>query len=320
MTNNILKRRAIIFGIKSFYLTPSEKNLLLYSKPWGVILFSRNIKNILQLKNLVFSIKNITKNKHFPILIDQEGGKVSRINKIVDLSLFSQDYFGQLYNIDKKIFFYNYKKYIHLLCDIFKKVGININTVPVLDVYRKSSHNIIGTRSFSSDPEIVKKLGKICVDLYNENKIATVIKHMPGHGLSKEDSHKHLPIVAAKKSELIKNDFKPFKYSDSFFAMTAHVKYKAYDPVHSATHSYKIIQEVIRKNIGFKGIIISDDISMKALNCGLKNNAMKALDAGCNLVLHCNANINEMKLLTKIIPTVDKFTQKKTSQFYKFLG
>jgi beta-N-acetylhexosaminidase len=129
-----------------------------------------------------------------------------------------------------------------------------------------------------------------------------------------------LPLVTAKKSELIKNDFKPFKYSDSFFAMTAHVKYKAYDPVHSATHSYKIIQEVIRKHIGYKGIIISDDISMKALKCGLKKNAMKALDAGCNLILHCNANINEMKLLTKIIPTVDKITQKKTSQFYKFLG
>jgi beta-N-acetylhexosaminidase len=150
--NNILKRRAVIFGIKGFYLTPGEKNLLLCSKPWGVILFSRNIKNIFQLKSLIFSIKVTTKNEYFPILIDQEGGKVSRINNIVDLSLFSQDYFGQLYNINKKIFFYNYKKYIHLVCNIFKKVGININTVPVLDVYRKSSHNIIGTRSFSSDP------------------------------------------------------------------------------------------------------------------------------------------------------------------------
>ena len=320
MVNNILKRRAVIFGIKGFYLTSDEKNLLLYSKPWGIILFSRNIKNILQLKNLIFSIKNITKNKHFPIMIDQEGGKVSRINNIVDLSLFSQDYFGQLYNINKKIFFYNYKKYVHLVCNIFNKVGININTVPVLDVHRKFTHNVIGTRSFSSDPEIVKKLGQICINLYKKNKIATVIKHIPGHGLAKNDSHKHLSIVTAKKSELIKNDFKPFKYSKSFFAMTAHVKYKTYDPIHSVTHSYKIIEEVIRKHIGYKGIIISDDISMKALKYGLKKNAIKALDAGCNLILHCNANINEMKHLTKIIPTVDKFTQKKTSQFYKFLG
>ena len=320
MVNNILNRKAIIFGIKGFYLTSEEKNLLLVENPWGIILFSRNIKNLSQLKSLISSIKILTKDKNFPILIDQEGGKVSRINNIIDLSLFSQDYFGQLYNIEKKIFFYNYKKYICLLSDIFKKVGININTVPVLDVYRKFSHNIIGTRSFSSDPKIVKDLGKICVKLYKKNKIATVIKHIPGHGLAKDDSHKHLPVVNVKKSELIKKDFKPFRYSDSFFAMTAHIKYTAYDTTQSATHSSKVIDDVIRKHMGFKGVLISDDISMKALKYGIKSNAIKALDAGCNLILHCNANINQMKLLCKFIPTVDKFTQKKTSQFYKFLG
>ena len=157
----------------------------------------------------------------------------------------------------------------------------------------------------------------ICI---KKNKIATVIKHIPGHGPSKCDSHHYLPVIKIKKKELIKKDFMPFRKCQSFFAMTAHVIYSIYDPVYTATHSKIVINDVIRRHIGFKGLLISDDISMKALNYGLKDNAIKALDAGCNLILHCNGNIKEMCNLVKIIPTIDKFTKKKTSHFYKFLG
>jgi len=142
---------------------------------------------------------------------------------------------------------------------------------------------------------------------------------MPGLGLSKCDSHHKTPIIKASKKELIKKDFKPFKECKSLFAMTAHVIYSIYDPIYAATHSKIIINDVIRKHIGFKGLLISDDISMKALKYGLKDNAIKAIDAGCNLILHCNGNIEEVSKLVKIIPTIDKFTQKKTSHFYKFL-
>ena len=314
-----MNRKAAIFGIKGYSLTPKEKHLLKNVKPWGIILFSRNIKDISQLKLLINDIKSILKDKKYPILIDQEGGNVSRLNKIIDLSIFSQNYFGKLYHKDKKLFANYYKIYINKVCDILKNIGVNINTVPVLDVRRKKSHNIIGNRSFSEDSSNVSKLGSLCIELYKKNKIATVIKHIPGHGLSKSDSHHKTPIVKANKNELIRKDFKPFKVCKSLFAITAHVIYSIYDPTYTATHSKIVINEVIRKHISFRGLLISDDISMKALKYGLEENAIKALNAGCNLVLHCNANIKEMLRLAKVIPKIDKFTQKKTSHFYKFL-
>tara|TARA_B100000378_G_scaffold93331_1_gene73717 strand:- start:1840 stop:2787 length:948 start_codon:yes stop_codon:yes gene_type:complete len=314
-----VKRKAIIVGIRGIKLSSEEIYLLKKEKPWGVILFSRNIKNLIQLKKLIIDIKNCIKDKNYPILIDQEGGRVSRLNKIIDLSIFSQGFFGNFYKNDRKTFYDYYKIYIDTVCEIIKKVGININTVPVLDVRRKNSHSIIGNRSFSNDPSIVSKMGNLCINLYSKNKIATVIKHIPGHGLSKCDSHHKLPVINTKKNELIKKDFKPFKNCKSPFAMTAHVIYSIYDPINTATHSRIVINEIIRKHIGFRGILISDDISMKALRYGLKDNATKALDAGCNLILHSNGNIQEMSKLTKIIPTIDKFTQKKTSHFYNFL-
>ena len=166
---------------------------------------------------------------------------------------------------------------------------------------------------------MVSLLGKICIDFHSQNKIGTVIKHIPGHGLAKTDSHFHLPVVDVNKKDLLKKDFYPFKNSKSFFAMTAHILYKSYDSVYPATHSNIIINQVIRKKINFKGILISDDINMKSLSNKLDYNAIKSLKAGCNLVLHCNGNIDEMTKLLKIVPKIDNFTQKKTSDFYNFI-
>ena len=315
-----MNRKALIVGIKGTELSIYETLFLKKQKPWGLILFSRNIKNLLQLKKLIDNIKCIFKDKKYPILIDQEGGKVSRLNKIIDLTIFSQGFFADLYKKDKEFFYVNFKIYMDLICKIMNQVGININTVPVLDVLRKNSHNIIGDRSFSSDPDLVSKMGNIYIKSFSKRKIATVTKHIPGHGLSKSDSHFKLESTSIDKNKLINNDFKPFSRCKSLFSMTAHIIYKAYDPYFTATHSKIIINNVIRKKIGFKGILISDDISMKSLKYGLANNAVKALDAGCNLVLHCNGNIKEMWKLSKVIPYIDIFTQKKTSQFYKFLG
>lgn len=315
-----MNRKAIIFGVNGYRLTNKEKQLFRKAKPWGIILFSRNIKNISQLKFLTYEIKKITNDKKYPILIDQEGGKVSRLNKIINLSFFSQYFFGKLYNKDKKLFYKIYKIYIDKVSDILKRVGININTVPVLDVIRKKSHNVIGSRSFSENPENVSKLGKICIDLYKKNKIATVVKHIPGHGMSKHDTHYKTSIIKSNRKYLIKNDFKPFRACKSLFAMTAHVVYSVYDADNTVTHSRIIIDKIIRNHINFKGLLISDDISMKSLKYKLEENAIKALRAGCNLVLHCNGKMSEMSKLVKVIPKIDNFTQKKTSDFYKFLG
>ena len=315
----IKNKKAIIFGLKGYYLKNKEKLFFKKNKPWGVILFSRNIKNIKQLRKLIYQIKTNQNDKNFPILIDQEGGRVSRLNKIIDLSYFSQEFFGKLYNLDKKLFFEIYNLYINKICNIFNYVGININTVPVLDVIRKKSHSIIGDRSFSKNSSDVQKLGSICVDLYKKNKIATVIKHIPGHGLSNCDSHFKTPIIKNKKKDLIKNDFKPFKNSKAFFAMTAHIIYLSYDSKNTATHSKIMIDNVIRKHIKFKGLLISDDISMKSLKYSLEENALLAIKSGCNLILHCNGNMNEMIRIAKVVPKIDNFTIKKTSHFYNFL-
>ena len=316
----MINRKAIIFGIKGFKLTKKEKNLIRKNTPWGIILFTRNIKNISQAKKLVFEIKKIVKDENYPILIDQEGGRVGRLNKIINLNKFSQRFFGNLYKTNKKKFFIYYKIYINSVSDLLKKIGININTVPVLDIESTGSNKIIGDRSFSKNTRHVTFLGKTCIDFYNKNKIATVMKHIPGHGLSKQDSHFKTAIINAKKNKLLKRDFIPFKKCKTLFAMTAHAIYPSFDPQNTATHSRIIIKKIIKNYINFKGIIISDDICMKSLKYSLEENAIRALLSGCNLVLHCNGNIKEMLKLSKIIPKVDKFTKVKTSQFYKFLG
>jgi len=315
-----INKRAIIFGLKNYKLTKNEKKLFKIFKPWGIILFRRNIKNLIQLKSLINEIKSFFQDKNYPILIDEEGGKVCRLNSILDLSSLSQNYFGKIYKKNKKDFYQYYKIYIDSVSQLFNYLGININTVPVLDIKRVKSHSIIGSRSFSKNVDEILTLGKLCTKLYGRNKIATVIKHIPGHGLSTSDSHHKTPIINNKKKDLVKNDFKAFKKSNSLFAMTAHIIYSKYDSINPATHSNIMIKKIIRDHIKFKGILISDDISMKALKFSLEVNALKSLKAGCNLVLHCNGNINEMTKLAKLMPYIDKFTQKKTSDFYKFLG
>ena len=316
----MVSKKAIIFGIKGYKLTTKEKLFFKKNNPWGVILFSRNIKSILQLKTLVSTIKSIFKDKKYPVLIDQEGGKVSRLSKIIDFSIFSQESLANLYNRNKNLFKIIYKTYINNVCEILNEAGININTVPVLDLKVKNAHKIIGNRSFSSSASLVLNLGKYCQFLYQKKKIATVIKHIPGHGRAKADSHFKTPVVIEKKKDLINNDFKPFVNSKSLFAMTSHVIYSSYDSTNTTTHSATLIKKVIRKHLNFKGILISDDISMKALRLKLEDNAIHALKSGCNLVLHCNGNIAEMSRLAKVIPNIDNFTKKKTSHFYKFLG
>ena len=314
-----MKKKAIIISIKGYKLTNNEKKLLKYENPWGLILFKRNIKSFIQIKKLIKNIRKLSKNSKFPIMIDEEGKTVSRLSNIINHKL-SQKLFGDIYKSAPEISLRVYQNYINNLCFLFKKIGININTVPVLDVLRKKTHKIIGNRSFSKDPLIVKKLGQTCVKTYKSNKIATVIKHIPGHGCASSDSHLETPKIKNSYKNLDKIDFLPFKSNPSLFAMTAHVLYLSIDKENVATFSKKIIREIIRKKMNFKGILISDDISMKALKYDLITNARKSLLAGCNLVLYCAGNYTECSKLIKAVPFLDKFTQKKTSEFYKFLS
>ena len=315
----IKNRKAFIVGIKSLKLTLDEKNFLKEYKPWGLILFSRNIKSIKQAKILTDSIKKIFKDKNYPILIDQEGGIVNRLSNIISFENLTSEYFGYLYEKDTRKLNFIYKLFVDKTSHLLKLIGVNINTVPVLDLRIKGTSNIIGNRSFSKNKNTVSKMGDLCIKLFHENSIGTIIKHIPGHGLAKVDSHNFTPVVNKTSQYLIKNDFYTFKKKNSFFAMTAHIIYKSIDKVNTATHSKKMIQ-YIRKKIGFKNILISDDLSMKSLKEDMKTNTVKAFNAGCNIVLHCNGNFNEMKIVANNSPLISSFIIKKTSQFYKILS
>ena len=312
-------RRSFITGLKSTVLHSIEIRFLKKYKPWGVILFSRNIKSIEQTKKLTDDIKKIFNDKKYPILIDQEGGRINRLSKFIDTSKFTGEFFGNLYKNNFKKFVTYYKIYIIQTCYLMHILGVNINTVPVLDVRRKKSHNIIGDRAFSANPKIVSKIGDFCIKEFHKNNIGTVVKHIPGHGLAKVDSHKVTPLVKDKLKKLNKINFFSFKNKKSLFAMTAHVIYKDIDRIYTATHSKKIIS-LIRNKIKFENLLISDDISMKSLKFPIKLNINKAFNAGCNLVLHCNGKYNEMITVAENSPKINDFIIKKTSQFYKILS
>ena len=252
-------------------------------------------------------------------MIDQEGGRVNRLKKIFNTDPLTGEYFGKLYSKDIKKFNFYYKLFIKQTSFLLKSIGANINTLPILDLRSKGSSNIIGDRSFSKNKKIVSKIGDICINYFHKNKIATIIKHIPGHGLAKVDSHKQTPTIKKDLNYLIKNDFSAFKNKASMFAMTAHIIYKNIDKLNTATHSKKIIR-LIRNDIKFKNLLMSDDISMKSLKYSIEENTIRAFKAGCDLVLHCNGNYKEMLVVANNSPLISNFIIKKTSQFNKIIS
>ena len=315
----MIKRRSFIVGIRSIKLSKQEKSFLSKYKPWGVILFTRNIRNLNQAARLTSSIRNIYKDDNYPILIDQEGGRVNRLENIISFDNLTSEFFGDIYIKNLKEFKFFYKLFIDKTSYLLKKIGININTSPVLDLRVKGASKIIGDRSFSRNPKIVSEIGNFCIKNFHKNGIGTIMKHIPGHGLAKADSHNFTPIINKDLKFLLKNDFLPFKKKDSLFAMTAHIIFNKIDHENTVTHSKKMIK-LIRDKIRFKNLLISDDLSMKSLKGNLRENTIKTFTAGCNLALHCNGNIKEMEIVAKNSPTLSKFVIKKTSEFYKILS
>ncbi len=315
----IKNHRSFICGVKGKVLSKKEIEFLKKYKPWGIILFKRNIGSIKQTINLTNSIKKIFNNKNYPIMVDEEGGRVSRLRKFIDNSIFTAEYFGNLYKKNINKFNVYYTVYVKQIAYLLRLLGININTVPVLDIKRKKFHKIVDDRSFSTDKKIVSKIGGRCIKLFHSNRVATVIKHIPGHGLAKVDSHKNLPRITRNEQYLIKNDFYPFKNKSSLLAMTGHLLFEKIDPENNATHSKKI-NKLIRNKIKFKGLIMTDDISMKAIKDKLAISVKKSFLAGCNLVLHCNGNLSEMKIVAQNSPKINQFIIKKTSQLLKIIG
>ena len=313
--NNSLKKPIpIIFGVKSYKLKKKEKNFFQESNPLGFILFERNCKNYKQTKLLIKDLKKTTSHKYTMIMIDQEGGRVARLKNPNWKSYPSAEYFGikakKNLSVAKKLIF---KNSIEIAKDL-KKLGINMNCAPVLDVKYDFTNNVIGDRSFSSNPRIVSELGKSFCNGLKKIGIIPIVKHIPGHGPSSKDSHKTTPNVDLDLISLNKKDFLPFKkLNKEPAAMIAHIVYNKIDN-EIACCSREIIKKIIRKKIGFKGLLISDDINMKALKGTIKNKVKAILKSGCEIILHCNANIKEMMQIYSSIPLIKNETLKKVSK------
>jgi beta-N-acetylhexosaminidase len=285
----------VIFGCSGLTLTPEERVFFEKSQPLGFILFQRNIESKPQLKALVEDLKSLLHRPNPYILIDQEGGRVVRLtapnwfHPAAANTLLTKT---QVYDTYAKI------------AEDLGEVGITVNCAPVLDLNVRGADPIMGDRTFSSDPYKVAELGAVAISALQEGRIIPVMKHIPGHGAATCDSHEDLPVITLPYKKL-QPHFEPFKINNKCpWAMTAHIVYAAIDPHLPATQSFIVIQEIIRREIGFHGFLISDDLGMKALRGTFAERARSSLDAGCDAVLHCSGKMEEMEdVLKGLLPT-----------------
>ncbi|HLF59383.1 MAG TPA: beta-N-acetylhexosaminidase [Alphaproteobacteria bacterium] len=295
MSNPEARPRAAIFGCAGPELLEPERRFFATQQPLGFILFERNCKNPDQTRELIDSLRGCVGRADAPVLIDQEGGRVARLKPPHWRALPPAGRIGALARTDRDVA--REAAYIaaRLIAADLEPLGIDVDCAPVLDVPAPGSHGIIGDRAFCDEPYVVADLGKSFCRGLLEGGVLPVIKHIPGHGRATVDSHAALPEVAVHRQTLEAVDFVPFRaLNDMPFAMTAHVVYRAYERGTPATTSAKVIADVIRGRIGFDGLLITDDLSMKALKGSFAERTKAALEAGCDLVLHCNGKMEEM--------------------------
>ncbi|GAA0655979.1 beta-N-acetylhexosaminidase [Brevundimonas lenta] len=290
----------MILGCSGHRLTEEEKAFFSDVRPWGFILFRRNVDSPDQLRALTSELRDCIGDADAPVLIDQEGGRVQRMGpphwpKYPPGDAYlkaTNDLLGarELVRLGSR-----------LMAHDLKSVGINVDCLPVLDVPVPGAHDIIGDRAYARDPATVAQLGRAAAEGMMAGGVLPVIKHMPGHGRAFADSHHDLPVVHADFAALDGWDFAPFKgLSDMPMAMTAHVVFTAIDGKRPATTSKKAIR-LMRGHLGFGGLIMTDDLSMKALSGSLTERAEASLKAGCDVVLHCNGDLAEMRQVAEAV-------------------
>lgn len=287
--------QAVIYGCAGPRLSAEEKQFFRTANPFGFILFARNVETPEQLRTLTGDLRESVGRADAPILIDQEGGRVRRMRPPVWEEYPSMRPFGDLWRRDPQEAARLLRLNTLLLAADLRDAGISVNCTPVLDVPVEGAHDVIGNRAFSTDPACVSALGRVAYDACLEGQILPVIKHLPGHGRSHVDSHHTLPVVDTPLADLRRSDFLPFRdLKDAVFGMTAHIVFPSIDGDVPATQSATVIRDIIRAELGFTGILMTDDLSMKALKGDFTSRARIALDAGCDLVLHCNGDMAEM--------------------------
>jgi beta-N-acetylhexosaminidase len=291
-----LTHAAAILGCSGLVLTAAERALFRDARPWGFILFRRNIEAPDQVRALVDDLRACTGVANGPVLIDQEGGRVQRLGPPHWRRYPPGRAYGQIAANDPLSRREIVRLGARLIAHDLAALGINVDCVPVLDVPDPRGHEVIGDRAYADAPAEVARLGRAAAEGLIAGGVLPVIKHIPGHGRALADSHSALPLVEAAIEDLEARDFAPFRVlSDMPMAMTAHVVYAAIDPKAPATTSRRAIRDVIRRAIGFDGLLMTDDLSMKALSGDFTQRARASLAAGCDVVLHCNGDMDEMR-------------------------
>ncbi len=294
--------RPIIFGASGLSLTSDEIAFFRDVMPYGFILFARNIRDGDQIRALVAEMRDCA-GFDAPVLIDQEGGRVARLKGDLAHSLLPMAHLGQLALTDPEAATLAARAVGRLLAHDLARLDIWVDCIPVLDVPVDGSHDVIGDRALARSPEMVAKLGRAMAQGALAGGCLPVIKHIPGHGRAGVDSHHALPVVDAPLDSLRAQDFAPFRaLADLPMAMTAHVLYTALDRAFPATLSPRIMGEIIRGEIGFSGLVMTDDLSMGALGGHLTDRARLALAADCDILLHCNGKMDEMQAIAAANP------------------
>jgi len=284
---------ACILGCSGPVLTAAEKAFFADARPWGFILFARNVETPEQVRTLTASLREAVGRGDAPVLVDQEGGRVRRLRPPHWPSYPAARAYGELPADDRREIA---RLGGRLMAHDLAAVGIDTDCLPVLDVPAPDGHEVIGDRAYADTPDEVAALGRAAAEGLMAGGVLPVVKHMPGHGRARADSHHALPVVDAPLDDLEARDFTPFRaLADLPMAMSAHVVYAAIDPRRPATTSPVVIGDVIRGRIGFDGLLMTDDLSMQALSGGFRERAEAARAAGCDMVLHCNGDMAEMR-------------------------
>jgi beta-N-acetylhexosaminidase len=292
----------VIFGLAGLSVSDEERRFFAGADPFGFILFARNCDTPDQIRALVADLRGIIGRPDAPVLIDQEGGRVARLRPPHWREAPPAAVFGALAARNDEAAVEATRLNARLIGAELAALGIDVDCAPVLDIPAPGSHEIVGDRAFGDAPALVARLGRAAIEGFLSAGVIPVIKHIPGHGRAKVDSHHDLPVVEAGLDQLQEIDFAPFAaLADAPWAMTAHVVYEAIDADNPATTSKTAIADIIRGEIGFDGVLVSDDLSMKALSGSLGERAAAALEAGCDVALHCNGEMDEMRAVAEAV-------------------
>jgi beta-N-acetylhexosaminidase len=297
--------RAFITGLAGLEISRDERAFLREAQPWGLIVFKRNIQNAEQLISLIDSFREAVGSKDAPVLVDQEGGRVQRLGPPAWPSYPPGAVFGRLYDEDAAAGVAAARLGARLIASDLAKTGITVDCLPLADVPVEGADAVIGDRAYGNTPDKVSAIAAAVAAGLAEGGVLPVLKHIPGHGRATADSHKKLPLVSADRATLEATDFAAFRPLAGLpMAMTAHVVFTAIDPVSPATTSAMMVREVIRRGIGFGGLLMTDDISMGALSGSLRERVRAALAAGCDMALYCDGKLDDMQQVAAESPVL----------------